>query len=60
MLRDLYWDADTDAIETVARRLVASIRANLEGREAEADRAAEEAEAVQGQTAHAEMAGMSE
>jgi hypothetical protein len=58
MLGDIYWaDADTDAVETVARRLAASIRANLEGRETEADRAAEEAEAVQGEPAHAEMAG---
>jgi hypothetical protein len=58
MLGDIYWaDADKDPVETVARRLAASIRANLEGREGEADRAAEEAEEGGGEAAHAEVAG---
>jgi hypothetical protein len=58
MLGDLYWaDADRESIETVARRLTASMRANLEGRAAEADRAAEEAVAAGGEPAHAEKTG---
>jgi TIR domain-containing protein len=58
LLGDTYWaDADSDTVETVARRLAAAIRANLEGREAEAGRAAEEVEEAEGAPAHGEMAG---
>ena len=58
MLRDTFWaDADRDDVETVARRLAASIRANLEGREADADRDAEQAEEAEGDPAHAELPG---
>lgn len=58
MLQDIYWaDADTDSIETIARRLTAAIRAHLEGREADAAREAEEAEEADGDRAHAEMVG---
>jgi hypothetical protein len=43
MLQDTFWgDADQFDIETIARALAASIRANLEGREADAERDAED------------------
>jgi hypothetical protein len=58
MFEDTFWgDGDRDDAETLARRLAAAIRANLEGREAEADRAAEEVEEAPGAPAHAEVAG---
>jgi TIR domain len=57
MLQDTFWgDADQDDIETLARRLAAAIRANLEGREAEAAGEAEAAEDAGGEPAHAEVA----
>jgi hypothetical protein len=58
MLQDTLWgDADIDDVETLARRLAAAMRANLEGREAEAAREAREAQKAPGQPAHAEVAG---
>lgn len=58
MLHDTYWaDADRDDIETLARRLAAAMQAHIEGREADAGRAAAEAEDAGGEPAHAEMAG---
>jgi hypothetical protein len=58
MLEDTVWaDADRDNVETVARKLVAAMRANLEGRGDEAAREAEEAEEAEGEPAHAEMPG---
>ncbi len=58
MLQDTFWgDADRDDVETLARRLTAAIRANLEGRETEADREAQETEEAEGEPAHAEIAG---
>jgi TIR domain len=58
MLHDTYWaDADRDDVETIARRLAAAMRANLEGREADAAREAEEAEEAGGLPAHEEVVG---
>ena len=58
MLQDAYWaDADREDVETVARRLAAAIRANLEGREGDAEREAEAAEDAEGEPAHAEAPG---
>jgi hypothetical protein len=58
ILQDTYWgDADRDDIETLARRLTASIRANLEGREPDAAQEAEAAEEAVGEPAHEEIAG---
>lgn len=58
MLQDTFWgDADRDDVETLARRLAAAIRANVEGREGDARRDAEDAEAVTGEPAHEELVG---
>lgn len=58
MLQDIFWgDADRDDVETLARRLAAAIRAHLEGRDADAGRAAEEAEEAEGSPAHEEVVG---
>jgi hypothetical protein len=59
MLQDTYWgDADRDDLETLALRLSTAIRANLEGREAEAANEAEQAEPAEGgRPPHAEVAG---
>jgi hypothetical protein len=58
MLEDTVWaDADRDNVETVARQLVAAIRAHLEGRDDDAAQEAQEAETAEGAPAHAEMAG---
>lgn len=57
MLQDTFWaDADRDSVETIARQLAASMSANLEGREADADRAAQEVGA-EGEPSHSELAG---
>jgi hypothetical protein len=58
MLEDAFWaNADEDSVETIARQLGASMSLILEGREEEADRAAEEVEEAPGMPAHAELAG---
>ncbi len=58
VLQDTFWaDADRDGAETIGRQLAAAMSAHLEGRESEADRAAEEVEAVEGEPAHAELVG---
>ena len=58
LLQDTFWgDADRDDVETLARRLVAAIRAHLEGRDVDAAREAEGAEETGGEPAHAEVAG---
>jgi hypothetical protein len=58
MLRDTYWaDADSDNVETLARKLAAAMLAHLGGRGEEAEQAAEQAEEAEGEPAHAEAAG---
>jgi hypothetical protein len=58
LLEDTVWaDADRHNVETVARQLVAAMRAHLEGRDDDAAREADEAEEAEGEPAHAEMAG---
>lgn len=58
MLKDTYWaDADRDDIETVARRLSASMEAHLRGRDDEATRDAESVERTDEAPAHAEVIG---
>jgi hypothetical protein len=58
VLQDILWaDADANNVETVARQLVAAIRAHLEGRDQDAPRDAHRAEEAPGQPAHAEVAG---
>jgi hypothetical protein len=58
MLRGTYWaDADEFDVETVARKLAAAIRANLEGRGEDATHDAEEAENAGGDPAHIEAVG---
>lgn len=58
VLEDTMWaDADVYPVETVARKLVAAIRAHLEGRDEDAPRDAIRAEAGPGQPAHGETAG---
>jgi hypothetical protein len=58
MLQDTFWgDADRDDVETLARRLAAAMRANLEGREGDASQEAEAAEETERLPAHAEVAG---
>jgi hypothetical protein len=58
VLQDSYWaDAEDGDVETLARRLAAAIQAHVEGRGADAVRAAAEAEDAGGEPVHAERAG---
>lgn len=58
LLEDTVWaDADRDTVETVARQLVAAMRAHLEGRDDDAAREAQGAEEAEGQPAHGEVVG---
>jgi hypothetical protein len=58
MLADTFWgDGDADDPETLARRLAAAIKAYLEGRDADAERDAGEAEPAEGEPAHEEVVG---
>src|SRR5579885_3558521 len=57
MLRDTFWgDADQDNVATLARKLVAAMRAYVEGRGDEAAADAEETPGEAGEPAHAEAA----
>lgn len=59
MLTGIYWaDADTQSVETVARRLAAAIGAHIAGRgDEEAAAEAEAADEADGERGHAEVAG---
>src|SRR5205823_13534298 len=58
ILQDTFWgDADRDDVETLERRLAAAVRANLQGREADAAREAERAQQAAGAPAHEERSG---
>lgn len=61
MLQDTFWgDADRFDVETIARALAAAMRANLEGRDDDAVREAEEVEDAGGAAPHREVAGDAE